>query len=482
MNPLFAMSGTELGQRIRQGELTSSEVVAAHIERIQQWNPRLNAVVANRFSEATKEAAQADEQRKQQDPATLPWFHGVPCTIKESFQVKGMPHTSGLLMRKGIRSTSDAVTVKRIRETGAIPLGVTNTPELCMWMESDNPVYGRSNNPYRQERTPGGSSGGEGAIVGAGASPFGLGSDIAGSIRIPAFFSGVFGHKPTGGAVPSTGQFPLPEAPARPYLCTGPLCRKAEDLMPILRHLAGPDGEDESCQPFEWPEPADVNLADLHIVNVPNNGLLRVSDDLQRAQTDVCKHFAGLGLSVETKEFEQLRRSFDIWSSMLGESSPKSSFRKSLGYENKRQLTRELGRWIVGHRQHTIPALFLAFIENLDKHAPRRAKYFIEMGRELRTDLLSALGTNGLMLFPSYTRVAPKHNESFFPPIHWVYTGIINMMGLPATQIPLGLNEEGLPLGIQVIAAPGMDHLCIAAAIELERAFGGWVVPPIRNH
>src|SRR5262249_8717417 len=152
--------------------------------------------------------------------------------------------TGGLYARRGKPATRDATAVKRLRAAGAIPLGVTNVSELCMWMESANTVYGRTSNPYDLARTPGGRSGGEGAIVGAGASPVGLGSDVGGSIRMPAFFCGVFGHKPTGGLIPNTGQFPIAENDALRYLTTGPLCRRAEDLWPIVRTLAGPDGED----------------------------------------------------------------------------------------------------------------------------------------------------------------------------------------------------------------------------------------------
>src|SRR5207237_4871758 len=144
-----------------------------------------------------------------------------------------------------------APTVGGLRAAGAIPLGVTNLSELCMWMESNNRVYGRTGNAYDPRRTAGGSSGGEGAIVGAAGAPFGLGSDIGGSIRMPAFFNGVFGHKPTGGLVPNSGQFPMAHGPALRYLTTGPIARHAEDLMPLLRILAGPDGDDAGCVAME---------------------------------------------------------------------------------------------------------------------------------------------------------------------------------------------------------------------------------------
>ncbi|MHB8879010.1 MAG: amidase, partial [Myxococcaceae bacterium] len=256
--PLLACSAVELARRIRQGEVTSRRVCEAHIEQIQRVNPAINAVVAERFEAALAEADAADAAVRAGPRDSLPPFHGVPCTIKEAFAVRGMPNTAGLVARRARLSGQDAPTVARVRAAGAIPLGVTNISELCMWMESDNRVYGRSNNPYDPTRIVGGSSGGEGAIIGAGGSPFGLGSDIGGSIRGPAFFNGVFGHKPTGGLVPSSGQYPRSEGASMRLMTTGPLARRAEDLYPLLRVLAGPDADDPSCRPMKLGDPAGV--------------------------------------------------------------------------------------------------------------------------------------------------------------------------------------------------------------------------------
>lgn len=229
---LTTASAVALARRIRERSVTARAVVDAHIAHLERCNPTLNALVADRFAEARAEADLADEAVRRGAP--LGPLHGVPCTIKEAFALTGMPNTSGLVARKGLRATRDATAVQRLRAAGAIPLGVTNVSELCMWMESDNRVYGRSNNPYDPRRIVGGSSGGEGAVVGAGGAPFGLGSDIGGSIRMPAFFNGVFGHKPSAGLVPGSGQFPMATGAATRYLTTGPLARRAEDLYPLL--------------------------------------------------------------------------------------------------------------------------------------------------------------------------------------------------------------------------------------------------------
>lgn len=482
MKQILTLPATEIAQLIKDREVKARAVLEAHIAHIKKVNPRLNALVDDRFEEARFEADTADKQCKERSPEELPPFHGVPCTIKESFQLTDMPNTAGLLSRKSLRSPKDAITVKRLRDAGAIPMGVSNTSELCMWMESNNKVYGRTNNPYDSERIAGGSSGGEGALVGAGASPFGLGSDIGGSIRMPAFFNGVFGHKPTAGMVPVSGQFPIPEPEGKHFDCTGPLCRSAKDLMPLLRLLAGPDGEDESCIDYLLQDPAQVDIASLQVVSVPDNGLFTVSQDLKERQEEVASWFIQQGATVQLKRFHNLRASFDIWSSMLGQTSKQNTFRHLLGYNSKRSLLWGSLPGLMKSSPHTLPAVVLALVENLDKHTPKRTKRFVALGQELREELLAAMGTKGVMLFPSYTRPAPKHNAPLLPPLQWVYTAIFNVLGFPVTQVPLGLNQKGLPLGVQVVSSPGQDHLSIAVAIALEEAFGGWVMPPERNH
>jgi fatty acid amide hydrolase 2 len=366
--------------------------------------------------------------------------------------------------------------VERLRRAGAIPLGVTNTSELCMWMESYNKVYGRTNNPYDLRRIVGGSSGGEAAIIAAGGSPFGLGSDIGGSIRMPAFFNGIFGHKPTGGMVPGTGQFPISENEALRYLTTGPLARRAEDLMPLLRVIAGPDGKDGGCVAFDLKDPATVDISTLSVIDVEDNGAQKVSGELRRAQRACAEELARRGARIKKVRIEALRHSFDIWSSMLDAAS-ETSFATLLGGGTPIHPGREFLKWLLGTSPHTLPAIGLAAGERLVSLFPKRARRFIEMGRRLRQELVELIGPQGVMLYPSYVSVAPRHGKPLVPPFNWVYTAIINVMELPATQVPLGLNGRGLPLGVQVVGVHGNDHVTIAVALELEKAFGGWVPP-----
>ena len=476
MNTLLTSSAIDLAARIRTREVSAREVVEVHIQQAQRANPELNAIVVDRYDAARREATLADD-RVRAGGDDLPPLLGVPCTIKEAFAVEGMPNSSGLVARKDRRCDRDAITVTRLRRAGAIPLGVTNVSELCMWMESSNRVYGRTNNPYDPSRIVGGSSGGEGAIIGCGASPFGLGSDIGGSIRMPAFFNGVFGHKPTGGMVPSSGQFPVAAEGALRYLTTGPLARRAEDLMPLLRILAGPDPGDARCAPFELGDPAAVAIDSLRVISIADNGGVRVSSELQAAQQRCEEALARRGARVERRSISALRHSFDIWSAALTEAGG-PSFSSMLGEGTEITPYRELAAWALRRSPHTLPAIALAMLEKVGKVMPARTRRFVEVGRRLRDELSALLADDGVILYPSYPSVAPRHLKPMMPPFQWVYTAVFNVMELPVTQVPLGLGRELLPLGVQVVARHGRDHQSIAVAMALEEDFGGWVPPP----
>jgi fatty acid amide hydrolase 2 len=467
MDALLRKSGVELARLIRERKVTSRQVVDVHIARIQQVNPSLNAVVKDRFAEARDEADRADAMV--QGGKDLPPFHGVPCSIKEAFALKGMPNSGGLVSRKNAIATSDAVTVKRLKDAGAIPIGVTNLSELCMWMESANRVYGRTGNAYDPKRIAGGSSGGEGSIVGAGGVPFGLGSDVGGSIRMPAFFNGVFGHKPTGGLIPNDGQFPIAEGEALRYLTTGPLARRAEDLYPLVKILA------------DQPVKELSDLRELLVVDVADNGRLKIQPALREAQQKAAQHLHRRGAQLIETRPARFKQSIEIWSAMLG-SVEQTSFYQSMcnGQPFSRGL--ELLKWSVGRSDHTLPAIMLAIVEGVTRLSPDRTQAFCALGKELRSEIVSLLGDSGVMLFPSYPEVAPRHHAPLLMPFKWMYTAIFNVLELPVTQVPMGLDRRGLPLGIQVVGPPGGDHLTMAVALELEKAFGGWVMPSAQDH
>ena len=474
MDPLLTKSATELARLIRDREVTSAAVVEAHIQRTMAVNRRINAVVADRFDAARDEAKRADDDvRARRD---LGPFHGVPCTIKESFALTGMPNTGGLVARVGTIAKSDAPTVARLRAAGAIPIGVTNLSELCMWMESNNRVYGRTSSAYDATRTAGGSSGGEGAIVGAGGAPFGLGADVGGSIRMPAYFNGVFGHKPSSGLVPNTGQFPVNTGGALRFLSTGPIARRAEDLLPLLRVLAGPDGVDGACEARTLGDPDAVDVRDLVVLDVPDNGRLAVSRDVRDAQRRCAGWLARRGAKVRIARIDGLRRSAEIWSAMLG-SAEAVTFRELMANGAPFSPAAELARWTAGRSRHTLPALVLALVEGVTKLRPDDTARFVAMGRALRHELDALLDRSTVLLFPTYPTVAPKHGEALRLPVKWMYTAIFNVMELPVTAVPLGLDARGVPLGVQVVGAHGCDHVTLAVARAIERETGGWVPP-----
>lgn len=468
---LLTLSATALARMIRQREATSRAIVEAHLARVRLVNPGLNAMVRERFDVALREADEADAKVARGEP--LPPFHGVPCTIKECFALGGMPNSSGLRSRANVIADRDATAVARLRAAGAIPMGVTNVSELCMWMETSNLVYGRTNNPYDRRRIVGGSSGGEGAIIGAGASPFGLGSDIGGSIRMPAFFCGVFGHKPSGGLVPGTGQYPMAHGRARRYLTTGPIARRAEDLWPLLRVLAGPDGEDGEA--LALGDPASVRVEGLDVVSIEDNGALHVDRHLVEAQRRAAEALRARGARVRTASIEPLRHSLDVWSTLLAEAGG-PTFAELMGDGVAIDAWSELGRWARRRSDHTLPAIALALLEKLPALMPSRAKTALAHAEKLRAALDETIG-DGVLLFPSYTKPAPLHHTPLLLPIQWQYTAVLNVMEVPATQVPLGVDSLARPLGVQVVARHGGDHLTIAIANQLEQALGGWVPP-----
>jgi fatty acid amide hydrolase 2 len=483
VDPLCLRSATELAGMIRAGEVSSREVVDAHIRHIERVDPSLRAVVRDRFVEARREADLADARRARDPAAALPAFHGVPCTIKESFAVASMPWTAGLVARRDVVATEDAPTVARLREAGMIPLAVTNTSELCMWMESVNKLHGRTGSAYDATRTAGGSSGGEGALVGAGASPVGLGADVGGSIRMPAFFNGVFGHKPTPGLVPNGGQYPNADPGAQKLLGTGPIVRRAGDLMPVLRALAGPHPDDRYARAMTLGDPSTVDLRDVTVLDVresPSLGFTPVDIRLLDAQERCAHALAALGAKVRSVHIPSLRRALPMWATAMSVAA-ETPYATLLGNGTTLTLAevlREFPRAAVGRSQYTVPSLGLCLLERATKDLPVDHAREEELTRQCRAEVLALLGDRGVLLYPSHTRVAPKHMTSLLWPVQWGYTAVFNALELPVTQCPLGLTDDGLPLGVQVVGAPGNDHVTIRVAERIEEALGGWVPPP----
>jgi fatty acid amide hydrolase 2 len=479
---LTERSATQLAAAIRGGEVSSRDVVEAHIERLEAVQPRINAVVADRYDAAREEADAADRRVAEADgPADLPPLLGVPCTIKESIAVAGMPNCAGLLARRAHRASETAPAAARLLDAGAIPLGVTNTSEMTMWIESENFVYGRTSNAYDPKRVAGGSSGGEGAAVGAGGSPIGLGTDIGGSIRLPAFFNGVFGHKGTPWVIPNTGNFPPPDGEVSRLFALGPLARRAEDLMPVLRAIAGPDGIDPYCREVELGDPAEVRLDGLDVVVSEHASWVPPRRELRQARDRAADALAAAGARVRRESLRSMRRALELYLAAL-QAGAETSFRELLEKETEQVGELALRRvgWDALRRRgpHTVPTFALLLVETLFGRISRlRARRALAAGEALTREVEGVIG-DGVLLHPPFARVAPRHGRTVGR--GWVVmpTAVFNLVGLPVTEVPLGLNRRGLPLGVQVAAGRDRDHVSIAVALALERACGGWVPPP----
>lgn len=483
MSPLWRHGARSLAEMIRRREVSSLEVTEALIARNEQVQPHINALVVPSFELALQQARSWDSAPRPGAP-----LGGVPFSVKEIFNVAGMPCTLGSQYRKDFLARHTATTVRRLLDAGGVLLGLTNLPERSFWSESYNQIYGRTNNPYDKQRIPGGSSGGEAALVGAGASPLGLGSDIGGSIRLPAFYCGVFGHKPSAGLVPTTGHYPF-EQPVKLtaavrgaplYMCAGPLAHRAEDLELALELLAGPDGIDPLCSYKLAPAEPGFDWSGRIVYVIPRPRLQRcsaVQGDIARGVVQAARALEKLGARVEELPDDLFYKTIELWSIALGEENEGMSKMLGDGSANIPLVWETLKIW-GGKSKHTPPALLFAWLDLAKGMSPRRLRQTLaEIGR-LRLLLERRLQDKHLLLMPPQPTVAPFHDEMLGRPFDFGYTAVINILQLPATAIPLGLNAQGLPFGVQAIAAPGRDRLCLAAARALEQAFGGWQ-PPI---
>lgn len=479
-NLLLLESATSLAHKIRSKKITSVEVVNAFIERIEEVNPLLNCVVANRFEDARKEAREVD---KLIDSGTIPEedlkrtkpFLGVPFTTKDCIAIKDMVHTAGLYARKDCIATDDADSIRNLRQAGAIPIALTNISELCMWWESYNPIYGRTRNPYDTNRIVGGSSGGEGCIQAAAGSAFGVGADIGGSIRIPSFCNGIFGHKSTRYAVSNTGQHPEPVNKEQDgYSVIGPMCRRAEDLLPLLKVLV----KKQNLSELNLDEPVDIKKLRYFYQENDTDGFLisKVSADIRECFKKFVVYMKKAhNIAPERVQIKRLAKSRPIWLTAMKYEGPQ--FDEHLtDMKYKLFLPWELFKWCIRCSQHTLIALLTAVLEKFSpKIGSAKYEHCMEEGNRLRMELSDMLGDDGVLLYPTQPTPPLYHSEPLFKPFNFFYTGVVNIMGFPSTHVPFGLNKDGLPIGIQVISNLRNDRICIAVARELEKAFGGWV-------
>src|SRR3981081_3378194 len=286
-----------MAEQIRERKISPVELVDAHLAQIKKLNPKLNAFVevdAQRVEQTAHDAEIAVMQGKKLGP-----LHGVPISIKSSIEVSGLPCESGTRLRAGFVAPEDARRVARLRNAGAIVLGVTNTPELLMAWETDNLLYGRTNNPWDITRTAGGSSGGEAAAIAAGMSAAGVGSDGGGSIRVPAHFSGICGLKPTPGRIPSTGHYPESAGPFALIGVVGPMARTVTDVKALFEAIEGPDVGDTCSAPVpaRWPDGEEIKK--LRIGYFEDDGRTPVTPETRAAVRASAEALRNAGFEVE---------------------------------------------------------------------------------------------------------------------------------------------------------------------------------------
>ncbi|XP_071649227.1 fatty-acid amide hydrolase 2 [Temnothorax longispinosus] len=473
-NKLLLESAVSLAEKIRTKEATSEEIVGAYIERCKEVNGLINAIVETRYSDAIEEAKAVDAMIEkcadlEKMKITQP-FLGVPFTTKDSNRVKGLIHSLGLPCRRNHRAKEDATAVRFLKEAGGILIATTNVPELNLWCESRNNLYGQTNNPYNITRTVGGSSGGEAAILSASGSPLSVSSDIGGSIRMPAFFNGLFGHKPSEGLTPMAGIGLREKDYVDTIAAVGPLCRKAEDLIPFMKVLVGPN-----VTKLKLDEP--VNVKNLKVFYQESSGDLRTSSingTMRATLKKAVQHFKELTGSATKIKIPGSEYGYKLWRYCM--SCEDINFKLNItDRKYVASASGEIYNLLTGNSQLTLAAIMKLIDEDI---LPREnAEWAKSATAKAKQFLAEKLGDNGVLFYPSAPFPANYHYSAYLRPFNFSYWCLLNALRFPTCQVPLGLDEQGLPVGIQVVAAPYNDHICIAVAKELETAFGGWVPP-----
>lgn len=470
MNDPTFLSAVEMARQIREKKISPVELAEAHLDKIQRLNPKLNAYVHVDPERVRREARAAAASLA--NKATLGPLHGVPISIKSSLDVAGMKCESGTRLRAGYIAKSDAPLVTRLRQAGAVILGVTNTPELLMAWETDNLLYGRTNSPWDLARTPGGSSGGEAAAIASGMSAGGVGSDGGGSIRVPAHFSGICGLKPTPGRIPSTGHFPESGGPFALIGVVGPMARTVADLKLLFEVMQGPDDGDACAAPVPFHWPTDSEISNLRIGYSEDDGLTPVTAETRHAVRTAAKSLSRAGFHVEPFRPEGLEEARQLW---------RKFFVKTGGIVISP---------IFQGRESDLSPILRQFLEWAEQEPAMKDDAFLQawFARDaLRAKFLPQMQRFPILLCPTAAIPAFRHGERSWTidgkPVHyldaWSYSECFNLLGNPAAVVPVSHSQEGLPIGVQIVGRPWEEEQVLTVAAVLERECGAWRVPPI---
>jgi Asp-tRNA(Asn)/Glu-tRNA(Gln) amidotransferase A subunit family amidase len=474
MGDLTFLTALNMAEQIRQRTISPVELADAHLAKIERLNPRLNAFVHVDAERVRREARAAEVAVISGE--TLGPLHGVPTSIKSSVDVAGLRCEAGTQLRAGQIAAQDAPLVARLRHAGAIVLGVTNAPELLMAWETDNLVYGPTNNPWDLDRTPGGSSGGEAAAIAAGMSAGGVGSDGGGSIRVPAHFSGICGLKPTPGRIPATGHFPPSGGPFALIGVVGPMARTVADVKALFEVMQGPDDSDTFAAPVPLRWPYDEEVKKLRVGYFEDDGRTPVTPETRAAVRTAADALRGAGFEVEPCRPEGLEEARVLW---------RKFFVTAGG-----MLIRPMFRG----REHDLSPMLRQYLDWSAAEPPLTGERLLEawVGRDmLRAKFLAQMRRYPILLCPAAAIPAFRHGARSWTidgkTVNyldaWSYTEWFNLLGNPAAVVPVSHSVagewEGLPIGVQIVGRPWEEEQVLMVAAVLERECGAWKIPPI---
>ncbi|HTS78385.1 MAG TPA: amidase [Bryobacteraceae bacterium] len=461
MNDLVFRSAASMAAAIRSREISSRELMDAHLEHIERVNPPLNAVVRVLGERARAEARAADEALARGE-AKGP-FHGVPMSVKDAWEVAGVPSTGGTLGRANYIASRDATVIARMRAAGAIPIAMTNLPEMSFAFESDNLVHGRANNPHNVARTCGGSGGGGAAAVAAGMSPLEIGADLGGSIRWPSHCCGIAGIRGTTGRSPMTGYFPPSLGWIRMFTDAGPMARTVEDLELALPVIAGPDWIDATAQEVPLRDPRAIGIKGLRVALHTDNGIMPARADVAAVVKQAAKALEEAGAVVEEKIPTGIDQCFNLFLA-IATADGGDGMRAALALAGTTKVHPLLEGFFGMANDRKSAAVFEGLLIGVDRY---------------RSAMLGFLQNYDLIVCPVNALPAMEHGTSpnLFPAFS--YTIAHNLTGWPGATVRCGTSEEGLPIGVQCVARPWREDVALAAAKHLEVALGGYQRPAL---
>jgi amidase len=451
MIQILALSATRQAILLRAREISALELMRAHLAQIERVNPLINAAIEVFADRALAEAAAADRRIARDEARPL---EGVPFSVKDSIEVEGAICTAGTVGRADAQpAAQDATLVARLREAGAIPIARTNLPDLLFAFETDNLLYGRTNNPFNPEYTSGGSSGGEAALIAACGSPMGLGSDAAGSVRLPAAFCGIASIKPTSGRLPRTGHVPPAEGLIEALWQIGPMARWVEDLVTMMPLLAGPDGADWTA--------AELGLNPVDAL--PYRTAAYFTDGADEEVAEVVRAAAKV-LNAEEARPECFDDAYDLEMKLIGPD----------GGDCLRAYLTEIG----SDRVHPLLTGWLDKLEPYRTDVAGLQRYWSEWD-SYRAGMTAFARRYDVVVCPVYPHAGLRHGESVVDKNFrgFAHTMSFNVAGWPAAVVRCGTSSNGLPIAVQIAAAKWREDVVLAAASMLEEAMGGWKTP-----